>query len=105
MIDSPLVIVMGLLAGFALGGFFFGGLWLTVKNIHKVKNPALLFFSSMIIRLAIILTGFYFIGDHDWQRILLLLIGFITARFFVIKITKTPRIKSSLIPKKSNNEA
>lgn len=105
MIDSIFISAIILLAGFVLGSLFFGGLWITVKNISRVKNPAILFLGSLVIRLAITLIGFYFIGAHNWQRMLLLLIGFMSARFIIIKLTKTLNIRSSLTFKKSKNGA
>jgi F1F0 ATPase subunit 2 len=104
MIDSPFISVIILLAGFLLGAFYFGGLWITVNNISRVKNHVFLFLGSLVIRLAIALIGFYFIGAHNWQRMLLLLIGFMSARFIIIRLTKTQNIRFSSTYKKSKNE-
>jgi F1F0 ATPase subunit 2 len=43
-----------------------------------------------LVRIAIVLTGFYFVGRGDWQRLATCLIGFIIARFIVMRLTRTP---------------
>lgn len=80
--------IVAFVAGMVLGIIFFGGLWLTVKKAVIAKIPALWVFSSFILRSSIILVGFYFIGDKNWQSLILCLLGFIAARFMVIYITK-----------------
>lgn len=76
------------IVGFALGLFFFGGLWLTVKKAVTSKMPALLFVSSFIIRVGVVVLVFYFISPGGWQALLASLLGLITARFAVIYLTK-----------------
>lgn len=84
------IILTGLafIAGLALGAIFFGGLWLTVKMATNSKIPALWFFGSLTIRIAITLTGFYYIGTGDLIRLLACFLGFVIARFLVIRLTK-----------------
>jgi F1F0 ATPase subunit 2 len=73
--------------GFFLGIVYFGGLWLTVKKSIFSKRAAIWLLSSMIVRTAITLAGFYLISAGNWQRMLLSLGGFIAARVFFIRIT------------------
>lgn len=81
--------LIAFISGFALGTIFFGGLWLTVKKATISKQPALWFLASSVLRLIIVLTGFYFVANGNWQRLLICLAAFIIARFVVIKITKS----------------
>lgn len=78
---------MVLIAGILLGIFFFGGLWWTVKKSINSAQPVLWFFSSWLIRTGLVVSGFYFITEQDWQRLLSCLLGFIMARFIVLKLT------------------
>lgn len=71
------------LAGGALGAFFFFGLWWTVKNGVSSKRPALLFTSSLLLRMGITIAGFFLVSAGHWQRLLLCLIGFTMARLFL----------------------
>lgn len=76
--------VLSLIAGFILGYIFFGGLWLTVRRLPEMKNPFLWTMLSLLLRLGISLTGFYFIvrGGH-WLRLLVCLAGFMAVRFIM----------------------
>ena len=82
-------LVLPFIAGILLGMIFFGGLWFTVKKLTASKMPALLVLSSFIFRVGIVLIGFYFIGLGDWKKLIICLIGFVVARFVVIRYTKS----------------
>jgi F1F0 ATPase subunit 2 len=73
-----------------LGTIFFGSLWWTVRKGVFSKSPALWFLSIMLLRMSLVLAGFYFIGRGDWQRLVSCLLGFIIARFIVMRLTRPP---------------
>lgn len=50
---------LALLAGMALGLAYFGGLWLTVRQLPRTHNPTVLTLISFLGRTGIILLGFY----------------------------------------------
>ena len=77
-------------AGALLGALFFGGLWWTVRRGVSSQRPALWFLGSMLLRLSIAVTGFYFVGGENWQRWLLCLCGFVLARLLVQRLTRAP---------------
>jgi F1F0 ATPase subunit 2 len=52
-------LMMGFVAGAALGGLFFGGLWLTVRRLPSASAPALLALGSYVGRLAGLAVGLY----------------------------------------------
>lgn len=78
-----------LIAGLAIGGFFFGGLWWTIQKGLTSKNPAFWFFASTLLRLSLALAGFYFIARSDWRKWLICVIGFLIARVVVTRLTRT----------------
>ena len=84
------LLALALVAGLVLGAIFFGGLWWTVRKGVFYKSPALWFLGSMVLRMSVVLTGFYFVGRGDWQRLVACLFGFIIARFIVMRLTRTP---------------
>lgn len=90
--------------GILLGIVFFGGLWITVKNIVHAKSPALWLLGSFFVRTAIVLLGFYFIGAGNLQRLLICLAGFIAARFIVLNFTKEKASNKFQIKKEVTNE-
>ena len=75
-------------AGVSLGAIFFGGLWLTVRKGVSSKQPALWFFGSLVARMSVVLSGFYFVSGSHWERLLACLLGFIMARLVVMRLTQ-----------------
>lgn len=76
-----------LFAGVVLGVVFFGGLWLTVEYGLRSKQPGLIFVGSFIIRMAIMLLGFYYVGVSNWLEILICMLGFLVTKFVITRIT------------------
>ena len=89
------MILLTLVTGFLLGGFFFGGLCWTTKRALLSKSPALWFLASLFIRMGITMTVFYFISKDHWERALICLVGFIVARMIVMRLTDVPEIKQN----------
>lgn len=74
-------ILPSVLGGTVIGALFFGGLWLTVRRIPRSRHPALLMFSSLILRLALAGAGFYWVMDGSAVRLLSALAGFLAVRW------------------------
>jgi F1F0 ATPase subunit 2 len=87
--------VLALLAGMLLGATFFGGLWWTVKRGLVSPTPARWFLGSLLVRTALTVAGFYFVGGGDWRRLLACLAGFIIARVIVMRLTAAPARETS----------
>ncbi len=85
--NDPLPLLLAAAAGLVLGAIFFGGLWWTVRKGLTARQPALWFLGSMLLRMAITLAGFYFVGRGDWRRLVACLFGFVIARFVVTWLT------------------
>jgi len=77
------------LAGKLLGFIFFGGLCWIVRKCMTTPNPALWLLGSALIRMSVTLTGFYFVSNGQWQRILACLVGFMIARLMVTWLTQS----------------
>ena len=88
--NNILGLALALAAGLVLGALFFGGLWWTVRKGIFSKSPALWFLGSTLLRTGIVLAGFYFAGRGNWRRLVVCLLGFIVARFIVMRLTRTP---------------
>ncbi len=72
-------------AGFGLGGFFYGGLWWTVKRLPTIRYPAVWMLASFLLRAGISLAGLYWLMAHDFKRLGLALGGWLLARVLTIK--------------------
>lgn len=79
------------LVGLALGAFFFGGLYWTVRRGLVSTRPARWFLVSLAVRLAVTLYGFYWVAGDQWPRLLACLVGFLIARLAVTWLTRRPR--------------
>lgn len=74
--------------GIVLGGLFFAGLWFTVKKAVQSTIPLIWFGLSFFIRISILLIGFYSISHTSYPKLIACLLGFITARIIVLRMTK-----------------
>ena len=94
--NEALLLALALSAGVLLGAIFFGGLWWTVRKGVSSEQPALWFFGSLLLRMSIALTGFYFVSGGQWERLLLCLVGFVMARLVVTRLTRSSGDNQSL---------
>lgn len=75
-------------AGAILGGFYFGGLYLSVQKMNQVKHPSILMGVSLFLRMLILLAVFFFIAKGGYKDVLLALAGLLFVRFLIIFKTK-----------------
>ncbi len=87
MTDS-LFIALAMVAGGMAGVLFFGGLWLTVRRLPTARHPALWMVGGTLLRFAVALATFFFIGRGHLDRLLACLAGFIIARLLVTRFTR-----------------
>ncbi len=102
--NEALRLALALVVGMLLGAVFFGGLWWTVRKGVSAKQPALWFLGSLLLRIGIVLTGFYFVSGGHWERLLVCLLGFVIARFIVTRFTGSP-VKHHNCPAKEAGHA
>lgn len=79
--DEPLAkYALMIVVGMVLGAIFFGGLWMTVRQMTTSKRPAILFITSVLLRTAIVLAGIWHFAAGDPYSIAACLLGFIALR-------------------------
>ena len=86
--NETLSLALAPLAGAVLGAIFFGGLWWTIRKGVSSSQPALWFFGSLLLRMALVLVGFYVVSGTRWERLVSCLIGFVMARLAVMWLTQ-----------------
>lgn len=85
-----LTILIGpFLAGMALGAAYLAALWLTVRRLPRVQNPALWLIAGAALRLAILLPALLWIMDSQWQRLLACVLGFVLVRVAILAWFRT----------------
>jgi F1F0 ATPase subunit 2 len=82
---SSVSILAGLLAGAALGVFFYGGLWLTVRRLPGANYPALLALGSFWTRSLVTVAGFLFLMNARWEYAAVALVGFPLGRLVIAR--------------------
>jgi F1F0 ATPase subunit 2 len=86
-----------LMCGGFLGAIFFGGLWWTIRRALTAANPALWFAGSLLLRMSLVLLGFYAIAAAGWQALLLSLLGVLLSRIIVTRLAR-PGLKKQHAP-------
>lgn len=94
MVDKILCFSLAMMAGLLLGTVFFGGLWWTVQKGISSGKTAVWLSGSLLLRMGIVLTGFYFTADGHWDRLLACLSGFLIMRTVVTRLVRSPEKKS-----------
>ncbi len=79
------LLLISFVGGLAVGAFYFGGLWWTVRRLAVTQKPALLMTGSFVIRTLISLFLFYIFAGGAWYRVLLCLFGFLVARYLITR--------------------
>ncbi len=81
--------VIGALAiGMFLGALFFYGLWWTVHRGLTAANPALWFGVSALARMAMTLSGLYYVARAGWPSLVAGLCGILIARIAATRLTR-----------------
>lgn len=88
MMETLLRLIPAFLAGGLLGLVFFGGLWLTIRSLPSSRMPGLLVMVSLIVRLTMVLAGFFWVMGGRWERLLSCLAGFLLARTMIVNRTR-----------------
>jgi F1F0 ATPase subunit 2 len=83
--NDILALALAFLGGAALGVIFFGGLWWTVQKGVTSLTPAVWFLGSLLVRTSLILAGFYLAAQGHWSGLVMCFLGFLIARFIVVK--------------------
>jgi F1F0 ATPase subunit 2 len=87
-VSETSLLITALIAGLMLGAIFYGGLWWTVRRSVSSKTLSLWLIGSFALRAIIAVSGFYFVSQGDWRRLLGCLFGFVVARIAVTRLTK-----------------
>ena len=85
-----LTLLLVAVAGVILGVCFFGSLWWTIRRGLSSKRPALLFLTSLLLRISLTLEGFYFIANGSLKFLLVCLLGFAIGRFIMVRLVGSP---------------
>jgi F1F0 ATPase subunit 2 len=84
-------LLLAAIVGAATGVFYYGGLWLTVRRLSRVKNPTFWSNLSLLIRLSVMLGLCYSFLELLQAAALVAFVGFLVARSLVmVAVHKIP---------------
>ncbi len=78
-------LLLSFLVGSVAGSLYFGGLWVTVRQLPTARRPALLLIGSYLLRLTLLLGAIYLLTGNHWSHLLSALTGVLLARTFLIR--------------------
>lgn len=95
--NETFAMILACVAGLLLGSIFFGGLWWTIRRGVSSDRPAFWFFASFLLRMSIVLAGFYLVArGQRWQPVVACLVGFVIARLIVTRLTRPSTVLPSI---------
>lgn len=78
-------LLIAFFVGAATGGFFFGGLWWTVRQVTKAQRPAWLFLVSFLVRVGGVGAILMLLFRNHGDRLAVALVGFLVARALLLR--------------------
>ena len=81
--------------GFVTGALYFQGLWLTIKGLNAKSAWTSRFLGSFVLRASVVVVVFYLLMDNDWRRVFALTLGFLVARYIMVKRIKQAPIAAA----------
>ncbi len=90
--SATLSYLLLVVAGFALGVLFYGGLWATVRALPTARHPLLLALGSFWGRTGLVVAGFVLLAAGRWQNAIACLAGVLLAR--AVLAHRLPRVEN-----------
>jgi F1F0 ATPase subunit 2 len=78
-------LALAMIGGAALGVFFFGGLWWTIKQLPHARQPALLIMGSFLVRIGVLIGGLYVLAAGQLLALAAALVGVLLARSLIVR--------------------
>jgi len=83
---SSLLVLPVAVVGAALGFFFYGGLWWTVRRLPRAAHPVTLMIASYWVRLTVTVCAFILLAKFGFASVAIALSGFILGRLVVSRL-------------------
>ena len=88
---NAIAATLSALVGIALGLFFYGGLWFTVRRLMTTEHPVLLALGSFWIRVLAVLAAFVLLTRTGFECVAIAMAGFIFGRLAVSRFVPARR--------------
>lgn len=87
--------IISFFIGLFLGVLYFGGLYFSTQKFSDVKSPALFMILSLVIRMGILIGGFYYLSKLGYKNIFIGFIAVMLVRFIMVFSIKNHPSKSA----------
>jgi len=89
--NETILFSISFISGLLLGWLFFDGLWITLKDIARTRYPVLRILGSLLLRMGLVLAGFYaLIQWAGWPHLLVATLGFTLLRLLLARRLRQP---------------
>lgn len=78
-------LLISFIVGAAIGVIYFAGLWETVRKLADAEKPVRRVAVSYALRMALALSGFYFVMQGEWERLAAAMVGFLLMRGWLLR--------------------
>ncbi len=86
-------IVFAFAVGMGLGSFFSLNLWSSVQRMTDEETPWYILYGSFMLRISVVLLGFYLVMDGHLERMIAALGGFVLMREILVRaLGKNPGV-------------
>lgn len=100
--NETILFIISFISGLLLGWLFFAGLWITLKDIGHTRHPVLRILGSLLLRMGLVLAGFYALLQWaGWPHLLVATLGFTLLRLALVHRLRKPGTISSRANKES----
>jgi F1F0 ATPase subunit 2 len=76
------------IVGLGLGLLYYGGLWLTLRKLTQLRQPAIWLSLSLLLRMIAVVAVLYLLFADSWQQLLLALLGMLIMRSVLVQRIK-----------------
>ncbi len=84
--ESPWQLALAAIAGAAVGLFYFGGLYWTVRRLAASRRPMLLAWGSFAARTAVAVAIIFLVGRDSVQRLVACLVAMVVTRMVLVRL-------------------
>ena len=92
MAEAP-YLILAFITGMALGAFFSLNLWVSVRRMADEHTPWYIVYGNFMLRMGVVVIGFYLVMAGHWERMLAALLGFVLMREILVRrLGRKPRV-------------
>jgi F1F0 ATPase subunit 2 len=93
-----ILLVLGCIAGLALGLLFFGGLWWTTQRLATSSRPALVMSVSLLVRTGVLALALVVLARSHVSLLVGAVVGIVIARIGLTRAAINGRLPQSTVP-------